>query len=145
MEQRHIALLINDAARAFRSAFEQRGREQKVSLLQWRTLAVLSRRDGLSQTALAQEVEASAMTVSDILDRLEARGWVRRDPDPADSRAKLVRLLPAAMPIATELRQRAQELSARAFDGISPDEVETLTRLLSRIVANLDTDSTPKA
>ncbi len=139
MEYRHIALLLNDAARAFRAAFESRARRQKLSLLQWRTLTVLSKHDGLSQAALAHAVEISPMSMSDILDRLEARGWVTREADPSDSRAKLVRILPPALPLANDMRALAQELSAQALDGIAPDDVETFTRVLSRIVANLDT------
>lgn len=139
MEHRHIALLLNDAARAFRGAFERQARRRKVSLLQWRTLVVLSKGDGMSQAALAQAVEASPMTMSDILDRLEAHEWIRREPDPEDSRAKRVRLLPAALPLADELRQHAQALSSKALDGISPDELETFTRVLTRIISNLDT------
>ena len=137
MENRHIALLLNDAARAYRATFERQARRQKVSLMQSRTLLVLSKGDGLSQAALAQAVEVSPMTMSDILDRLEARGWVRREADPADSRAKLVRLLPPGLTAAGELRAYAQALSTTALDGISPDELKTFTNQLNRIISNL--------
>lgn len=144
MEQRHIALLLNDAARAYRAGFERRARRQKVTLMQWRTLVALSKRNGISQTALAQAVEASPMTMSDILDRLESRGWVRREPDPDDSRAKRVTIQPIAMPLADDLRQVAQAISAQALDGIPPDEVETFTSVLTRIIANLGAAETSK-
>ncbi|MCW1934069.1 MarR family winged helix-turn-helix transcriptional regulator [Pararhodobacter zhoushanensis] len=133
-----LALLI-DTARVMRSEFSRRARDHKLSLLQWRTLGVLARQDGLTQSVIAARIEVSPMTMSDTIDRLEKHGYVRREPDPTDSRAKLVLLTPAALPIIEEMRLVAQHMMERALTGIAPDESETLIRLLGQIMTNLET------
>lgn len=138
-EARTLGLALHDAARLLRSEFERRARRQRLSLMQWRALGMLAREDGLTQTALAARIEASPMTMSDILDRLEALGYVRREPDPSDSRAKLVRITPEALPIVEEMRSIAQEVYDLALDGIAPNDRATLMRALGQIAANLET------
>jgi DNA-binding MarR family transcriptional regulator len=133
-----LGLTLHDAARLIRSEFERRARGHRVSLLQWRTLAALHRNDGISQTALAARVETSQMTMSDIIDRLEGDGLVRRESDPSDGRAKLVRIADAAAPIINEMREIATDVYAAALKGISPEDLEGLTRGLHQIVTNLE-------
>ena len=133
-----LLMLLTDTARMIRSEFGRRARDHKLTLLQWRTLGVLARRDGLTQSAIAARIEVSPMTMSDIVERLEKLGYVRREPDPADNRAKLVLLTAAALPIIEEMRAIAQQLMGRALRGIDPDETETLIRLLGQIMTNLE-------
>lgn len=54
--------------------------------------SVLSNAEPMSPSALAAWMSAPATTVSSHLKRLEARGHVRRRPDPADGRAQLLEL-----------------------------------------------------
>lgn len=133
-----LALALHDAARLLRSEFERRARQKRLSLMQWRALGMLAREDGITQTALAARIEASPMTMSDILDRLEALGYVTREPDPSDSRAKLARITPAAQETVGEMREIAQEVYALALAGIPAEDQATLLRGLNRIAANLD-------
>jgi MarR family transcriptional regulator for hemolysin len=134
-----LALALHDAARLLKSEFERRARQTRLSLMQWRALAKLAREDGLTQAALAARIEASPMTMSDILDRLERLGYVRREPDPSDSRAKLVWITPAAAPIVAEMRALAAEVYDLALAGISTEDRHKLLEGLRRIGANLET------
>ena len=112
--------------------------------MQWRTLGALSRNDGMSQVALAARVEASQMTMSDIIDRLESEGLVRRESDPSDGRAKLVRITEAALPIVAEMHEIAATVYATALDGIAPQDLDALTRALQQIVGNLEAAASDK-
>jgi Transcriptional regulators len=138
-DAKSLLMLINDAARMVRSEFGRSARDHKLTLLQWRTLGMLARGEPLTQSAIAQRIEASPMTMSDIVNRLETLGYVSRETDPADSRAKLVRLAPAALPIVEEMRAIAQNLSSRIFAGFSETEREVLEALLGRLIGNLET------
>ena len=139
-----LGLLLHDAARLMKSEFEKRAREHRLSLMQWRTLGALSRNDGMSQVALAARVEASQMTMSDIIDRLESEGLVRRESDPSDGRAKLVRITEAALPIVAEMHEIAATVYATALDGIAPQDLDALTRALQQIVGNLEAAASDK-
>lgn len=133
-----LGLLLTDAAKLIRAEFERQARAHKMTLSQWRALKELSDGDGLTQTALGCAIELSPMTVSELLDRLEQQGLVRRETDPADSRAKLVWMTDAAWPLIEEMRQIAHELFDRALVGLTPAERDILMKGLEQIVVNLD-------
>ncbi|MFD2855870.1 MarR family winged helix-turn-helix transcriptional regulator [Seohaeicola zhoushanensis] len=136
--------MLHDAARLMKSEFERRAKGHRLSLMQWRTLGALARSDGMSQVALAARVEASPMTMSDIIDRLEGDGLVSRETDPSDGRAKLVRITQAAQPIVEEMRGIATEVYATALAGIAPEDLDGLTRALQQIVTNLEANTAEK-
>ena len=133
-----LGLMLHDAARLMKSEFERRARGHRLSLMQWRTLGALYRSDGMSQTVLAARVEASQMTMSDIIDRLEGVGLVRREADPQDGRAKLVWITDDAKPIVEEMRDIATDVYAQALAGIAAEHLDGLTRSLTQIIANLE-------
>ena len=54
------------------------------------------------------------------IDELEVRGYVRRVADPADARAKLVRLTAKGRRCATECRRAVQSLDTRTTPGWEP-------------------------
>lgn len=47
-----------------------------------------------TQAALAKKIRADKTRIIPILDELQQRGLIRRDPDPADRRARLIALTP---------------------------------------------------
>ena len=72
---------------------------RRLALLGVRTaehevLANLQREPGLTQQALAARCFSAKSHISSLLADLEQRGWVRREPDPADARAKRLYLQP---------------------------------------------------
>lgn len=133
-----LGLMLHDAANLLKREFERSAREHRLTLLQWRVLGQLSRHDGLTQTALGGLVEASPMTISDVVERLEAAGLVEREVDPSDSRAKLVRITPKARALIEEMRGVADRVYAKALAGIGETDRDAMLRALTRIVANLN-------
>jgi DNA-binding MarR family transcriptional regulator len=68
-------------------------------------LANLRREPGLGQQALAARCFTAKSHISGLLSELEARGWVRREPDPADARAKRLFLAAAGARMAERTAQ----------------------------------------
>jgi DNA-binding MarR family transcriptional regulator len=132
-----VAYLIHDVGRLFRRSFEEEARHMGVTLPQWRALAEISRNPDISQVALATAIDAGAMTVSGILDRLEKRGLIERYPDPTDSRAKLTRVTAAGADIIKTARDVALTINAAALAGMSAGEQKALTDALQRVRENL--------
>lgn len=59
--------------------------------------------EGTRLTELAEAAQVTKQTASHLVDQLERTGYVRRTPDPADARARLVRIAErgtAAQPVA---------------------------------------------
>ncbi|GAB4002176.1 MarR family winged helix-turn-helix transcriptional regulator [Nocardioides ultimimeridianus] len=84
-----------------------------------------------SQRRIAEHAGTDPMMTSQVIRALEAKELLRREPDPSDSRAKLVDITPAG----ARLAQRAVkvvEAADREFFGAVPDQralLEMLTAL----------------
>jgi DNA-binding MarR family transcriptional regulator len=94
----------------------------------------------LTPTALSRSMMVSSGGTTKRLDRLEARGLIRRDPDPADRRGTLVTLTTTGLAtidsIATEHVQNEERLLAT----LSAKQRNTLTRLLRELSLALEAD-----
>jgi DNA-binding MarR family transcriptional regulator len=133
-----LGYLLNDAARLMKREFERQAKAYNLTLPQWKVVSTLAERDGMSQTALSTLIEVSPMTLSDMLERLEGNGLLTRDADPADSRAKLVRITPAARALVGEMRALAVGVYDRILAGVSEADRAALVRALTRITENLN-------
>jgi DNA-binding MarR family transcriptional regulator len=63
-----------------------------LTLAQWRALVVIGRADGLRVGEVAERIGVSMPSTSRLLSRMERRGYLVSERDPADRRATLVRL-----------------------------------------------------
>jgi DNA-binding MarR family transcriptional regulator len=86
----------------------------------------------MSLSGLAEAVGVDAPYATLIVDTLEERGLVERQPDPADRRRKLVTLT-ATGSKAIEKLLRIEREPPPGFARLSPTELETLESLLRRI------------
>lgn len=134
---RNFGFLVNDVARALRTEYDRRVRELGLTRSQWWVMNHLFRNPGLTQSELADLLEVEKPSVGRLLDRLEAKGWVRREHDARDRRAWRVYIAEAAEPQMRALRKRAGELMADALAGLSAAERERLVDLLLAVKANL--------
>jgi DNA-binding MarR family transcriptional regulator len=96
-------------------------------------LATIEARPGIGQGEVADALGADRSTMVRLVDQLERRGLVRRDPHPGDRRT----VLPALTAEGRALLERATPLvraSEDAFAGaLSPDERERLADYLRRL------------
>jgi MarR family transcriptional regulator for hemolysin len=126
-----VGFLIIDLARLFRQDFERRVAAEglEVTAGEARTLFYASRGSGVRQSALAEQMRVEPMTLSNFLDRLEARRLIRRVPDPRDRRAKLVTVTAAARPLVERIESLAAAVRAHAARDLSPGDVEAFRRI----------------
>ena len=95
----------------------------------------------LRQTGLAEAMGLSLSRVSRLVDALEARQFVERQPCPGDARATNVVLTDAGF----EVGRRAQDavfafVQSRFFDGLSDSEISTLAAVFTRLLAGVGPD-----
>jgi MarR family transcriptional regulator, transcriptional regulator for hemolysin len=134
---RNYGFLLNDVARLLRNAYDRRVRGLGLTRSQWWVLNQLFRNPGLNQSELAEILEIERPTLGRLLDRLEAKGWVRREHDARDRRAWRVHLTDAVEPAMRTLRKVAAELMRDALAGLSAGERERFVDTLLAIKANL--------
>jgi DNA-binding MarR family transcriptional regulator len=137
--ERTLGFVLHDVARFLRRRFEQRAREADLGLTraQWSVLAHLARQEGINQAALAQIMEIEPITLVRLLDRLQAAGLVERRPDPADRRARVLYLTPAARPLLERIWALAAAVREEAMAGLPDAERDQLIGMLLKIKGNL--------
>lgn len=140
--QTNIAFLATDIGRLFRKRFDTSARVVGVTGPQWRVLAALNYRPGITQAVLAGLLDVEAITVGRMIDRLQKAGLVERRPAPADRRAWLLFITPAAEELLGQLQHVAEGVMAEILANFAPAEFEQLVALLNRLRDNLVAETT---
>ena len=134
---RNFGFLLNDVARLMRTSYDRRIRKLGLTRAQWWVLTHLYRGNGVTQTELAETLEIEKPTLGRLLDRLEAKGWVRREHDASDRRVWRVHLTEEVEPALRTMRAIAAELRRDALAGVSAAERERFVDTLLAIKDNL--------
>ena len=134
---RNFGFLINDVARLLRTEYDRRVSELGLTRSQWWVLTHLYRKEGATQTELADTLEIERPSLGRLLDRLEANGWIRRENCAQDRRAKRVYLSQDVQPVMRRMRSIAAELREDALSGVDDESRERLIDTLLTMKANL--------
>ena len=97
-------------------------------------LAAVDDRPGLDQRQLAATLGIDAVSAGQMIDRLEAAGWIERQMDPRDRRVRLLGTTPEGTALRARLRPAALQAQERIMAVLSPDERTLFLDLLTRIV-----------
>ncbi|HTF53463.1 MAG TPA: MarR family transcriptional regulator [Pseudonocardia sp.] len=113
--------------------------ELGVEMWDYVVLSALQDGPAHSQARLAAATGRDTTRLIPILDRLEARGLLRRTPDPADRRNRIVELTDSGSELAATCQAAIRQLEARLLAGLPGDEraafITTLERLAELIAA----------
>ena len=134
---RNFGFILNDVSRLMRTTFDRRAKSIGLTRSQWWVLVPLYRRDGLVQAELAEILEIERPPLGRLLDRLENKGWLRRQADPKDRRVKRVYLTDEVKPAMKSLRRIAADLRQQVLEGLNKDEREQLVDTLIHMKTNL--------
>ncbi len=116
-----FGFLIHDVSRLRRVAVDRALKPLGITRAQWWVLAFLSRRDGMTQTALAADLDLTKVAVGGLLDRMEASGFVERRADQSDGRARRVCLTRAGARMVTAIRESVETVELDILSRV-PDE-----------------------
>ena len=95
----------------------------------------------LLPSELGELLLRSSGGITQMVDRLEARGLLRRSRDPSDGRRVVVGLTPEGRRLGELASDRYREGRAALLEQVDPDEAEVLDRSITRLLALLDTDA----
>lgn len=116
-----FGFLIHDVSRLRRVVVDRALKPLGITRSQWWVLAFLSRRDGMTQTALAADLDLTKVAVGGLLDRMEAAGFVERRPDHLDGRARRVYLTRAGGRTVSSIRESVEAVELDILSRI-PEE-----------------------
>jgi DNA-binding MarR family transcriptional regulator len=106
-----------------------------LTAMQFGAMVILSEKPGIDATRLAALFAFDRATLTGVIDRLEAKGLVLRQPHPSDRRTRLLHLTPEGQKLLRNASRAAKKSRHVVLDPLSPDERETLLALLTKLVA----------
>jgi DNA-binding MarR family transcriptional regulator len=98
-----------------------------------RALRVVGHHGPTRLGVVAEHLRIAPRSATDVVDRLEARGLVRRSPDPDDRRAMTVSLTANGEAALAEVDEARRSGAAAFFEPLSERDRTTLARLLARL------------
>ncbi|MHB8575244.1 MAG: MarR family winged helix-turn-helix transcriptional regulator [Dehalococcoidia bacterium] len=125
--------LITRVSRRLRYRLDARLERYGLTGVQFGVLARLGIRDGQSQGELQQAMGIEGATMTNIVQRLEREGWIRRACDPDDRRKQRVWLGEKAQASLPELTAQVEHHRAEVMGTLTDEESAELSRLLRRI------------
>jgi DNA-binding MarR family transcriptional regulator len=124
-------------SRVYKPVLEQLG----LTYTQYVTIICLWEQDRQTVKGLSENLFLEPSTLTPMLKRLEAMGYVRRERDPDDERSVRVSLTEAGR----QLREKAfdyREVTAKA-SGLTPEEFRILQKAVVRLRGNLMDAASP--
>src|SRR3954470_21499956 len=111
---------------------ETAGRD--MTPVQFAILNALIDDPGEDHVTLAGKVAFDAATFGSVIGRLEAKGWVRREPDELDRRRKLLWVTPDGERAAVDAKRAVSKAQARILAPLQTTERQQLMTLLGKLV-----------
>ncbi len=100
-------------------------------------LLALFRQSSLSMSELARIINREKPTVTVLVDKLAALGYVQRTRDREDNRVTMVSLTPRGRALQSAFAAISDLLLEKVYQGFTEEEKEVLISLLERISRNL--------
>lgn len=127
-----LAVVAESVSRALAAVYAERF---DLTRDEWRVLAQLAEVDEIKTTQLGARTTLDKMQVSRAVTRLERDGFIERQPDAADRRNLVVRILPAGRALVRKIVPMAEAREQFLLEALSPDEQAVLDRALDKLLA----------
>lgn len=108
------------------------GNCQKGAPTQQLVLDILAEEDGVTSGVLAEILDMRPSSVTEILNKLESRGEIKRREDEQDKRIKRIYITEIGREKAN--LNKPQERSEEFFAGLTDEELHTLDQLLNKVI-----------
>ena len=129
--------LIHDLSRMRQSIIDRLLQPLGMTRSQWWVLSFLVQRDGMTQSALAKELDLSRSALGALVAKLEENQLVIKHPDPEDSRRNRVLLTKAGASLVRSIRDTTSQAEDFVLSGIAEKEIETAIHVMRRMKDNI--------
>lgn len=128
-----FGFLIHDVSRMRRVVVDRALKPLGLTRSQWWVLAFLSRRDGMTQTALAADLDLTKVAIGKLVDRMEAAGLLERRSDERDARARRIFLTRAGQRLVKTIRDSVDVVEAEITGTITENELILASAILHKV------------
>jgi len=123
---------------------QQLQRDSELGMVEYQVLAMLSESPERTKrmSLLAEVTNASLSRLSRVVNRLEARAFVRREPDPTDGRfTNAILTEDGFRALARAARGHVAHVRSLVIDVLSAERLRRLGRDADRILSRIDTSA----
>ncbi|MFF4173066.1 MarR family winged helix-turn-helix transcriptional regulator [Streptomyces sp. NPDC001744] len=126
-----LLYLIKRTELAVRARLDELLKPAGITALQYTALTVLERHDGISAAQLARDSFVTAQSMADMVRALESRDLIRREPNPANRRERLILLADPGRRLLAEYAGPARRIEERMTAGLGPERTEAFRLALN--------------
>lgn len=101
---------------------------------QYAVMRAIAERPGIEQVDLTEAAVSTKATLAEMLSRMESRGLVKREHDPADKRRRFVYLTPEGDALLTHVTQLGDSIDNEFLGRLSAQEREQFTHLVRKMM-----------
>ena len=105
-----------------------------ITPVQYGALLTVQRQPGLDQRSLANLMGLDTSTTAGVVDRLEARGLLRRSASPTDRRVKLLGITEDGAALLADMQPQVAAAQARMLAPLTDAEKPLFMDMLTRLV-----------
>ena len=132
MSDSRLGLVIHEVSRLRRVAVNRRLKPLGITRSQGYILGFLARRDGMSQTALAEDLDMTRVAISGLIGRMESMGLVQRKDDEYDARIRRVFLTREGYRLSRQIMKLVDQFDHELLNPTNEaDLATTLSTLIS--------------
>ena len=125
--------LIRRAQQVSTALFAEECAGFDLTAVQYAALVAIGAHPGLDATRLSALIAFDRSTMGDVLERLEAKGWVLRQPSARDRRVKKLALSAAGTALLAEVQPAVQRVQQRLLAPFAATEHAAVLDLLRRL------------
>ncbi|GAA5232095.1 MarR family transcriptional regulator [Verticiella sediminum] len=131
-----VGYLVKQLSQALHREVDQRVAPLDLTAMQWRPILLLAKGMADNPVELARLVGVDTGAMTRTLDRLEAKGLLRRLRSQTDRRRVKLELTDEGRARAGQLPYALAAAQNRLLRGISTDELDAFTGMIRRMLAN---------
>lgn len=132
-----LGFLVHDVARLRRTVIDEAFKPLQVTRSQAWLMAYISRSDGLTQSALAEQMNLGKVAVGGLIDRLEKSKMIERRADPTDRRMNKVYVTAKGKDVITSIRRITLLSNKDILEDITTNDVKQMSITLDKLKNNL--------
>ncbi len=113
--------------------------------VQYASMVAIAEHEGIDATRLSAQIAFDRSTLGNVLERLEARGFVERYSSPDDKRVKLLKLTPQGRAVTRRAEEGVRRTQERILAPLNAKDQRVLLELLAQVVElNNDASRVPQ-
>ncbi len=116
------------------SIFMEECRAFDLTPVQYAALIAIHTHPGIDATRLSAVIAFDRSTLGSVIERLQAKAYIARQPSPEDKRIKLLYLTRSGAAILRDIIPAVERAQARMLQPLKPADRKTLMALLSQLV-----------